>query len=43
MDRMNILEYIDFLMEEYGMSEEDAGRCADAEFNPDYNPDDYDA
>ena len=38
---MNILQYIDFLMGEYGMSEEEAGRIADLEFNPDYNADDY--
>ena len=28
--KMNILQYIDFLMDEYGMSEEDAYREADA-------------
>lgn len=30
---MNILEYIDYLMAEYGMSEEDAEREADCAFN----------
>lgn len=39
---MNILEYIDFLMNEYGMNEEEAGRIADMEYNPEYNADDYD-
>lgn len=39
--KMNILQYIDFLMDEYGMSEEEAGRIADLEFNTDYNADDY--
>ena len=39
---MNYLETIDFLMEEYGMSEENACRIADMEFNPDYSADDYD-
>lgn len=29
---MNILEYIDFLMEEYGMSESDAESVASADF-----------
>lgn len=29
---MNILEYIDFLMEEYGMSESDAEFVASADF-----------
>ena len=33
---MNILEYIDELMAE-GMSEEDAGRCADCMFNTDWD------
>lgn len=39
---MNYLEYIDYLMDEMGMSEEDACREADREFNPDYCADDYD-
>lgn len=38
----NYLEAIDYYMEEMGMSEEDACRAADADFNPDYNADDYD-
>ena len=36
---MNILEYIEELMD-HGMSEEDAGRCADIMFNLDYEPED---
>lgn len=40
---MNYLEMIDFLMDEYGLDEETACREADAQFNPDYNADDYDA
>lgn len=42
MAKMNYLETVNFYMEEYGMSEDDACRCADADFNPDYNADDYD-
>lgn len=38
---MNILERIDELMEQ-GMDEETASRIADSEFNPNYDPDDYD-
>lgn len=39
--KMNILEYIDYLMFECGYSEEEAGQMADMEFNPDYDADDY--
>lgn len=39
---MSYLEYVEFLMDEYGMSEADACRCADLEFRDDYDPDDYD-
>lgn len=38
----NYLSTIDFYMFEMGMSEEDACRAADYDFNPDYNADDYD-
>lgn len=31
--KMNILEYIEYLQNEYGMSEADAEREADAAFN----------
>lgn len=33
---MNILEYIDMLVDQ-GMSEDDAGRCADVMFNMDWD------
>lgn len=38
---MNYLETIDYYMD-MGMSEEDACRAADMEFNPNYCADDYD-
>ena len=39
---MNFLEIVEYCMEEYGMDEETACRIADAETNPNYDPDDYD-
>ena len=40
--KMNYLELVEFYMEEYGMDEESACRCADADTNPNYDADDYD-
>lgn len=40
---MNYLELVEFLMDEYGMSEDAACREADVQFNPNYDADDYDA
>lgn len=42
-ETMNYLELVELFMEEYGLDEETACRCADMETNPDYNADDYDA
>lgn len=39
---MSYLAYVEFLMDEYGMSEPDACRMADMEFRDDYDPNDYD-
>ena len=39
---MNYLELVEFLMDEFGMTEADACREADAQFNPNYDADDYD-
>ena len=41
--QMNYLELVDFLMDEYGLDEDTACREADAQLNPNYNADDYDA
>lgn len=38
---MNYLELVEFFMDEYGMDEENACRCADLELIPDYNSEDY--
>lgn len=38
---MNILEYIDYLIDECGYSEEDAERCANFMFADDYSEEDY--
>ena len=40
---MNYLELVEFLMDEYGLDEDTACREADAQTNPEYNADDYDA
>ena len=42
MENMNYLELIDYYMDEYGLDEETACRCADRDTNPDYCADDYD-
>lgn len=39
-DNMNILDYINYLVEECGYQEEDAERCADVMFNDDWDMDD---
>lgn len=39
--KMNYLERIEELMDQ-GMDEDTACRIADSEFNPNYDPDDYD-
>lgn len=36
-DNMNILDYINYLVEECGYREEDAERCADVMFNDDWD------
>ena len=38
---MSYLELVEFYMQEYKLSEEDACRCADLEMFADYNADDY--
>lgn len=37
---MTYLEYVEFLMDEYGLSEADASHVADMEFSDDYSADD---
>ena len=37
---MNILDYIDYLVEEVGMTDEEASRLADLEFNNGYSQED---
>lgn len=42
--KMNYLELIDMYMEEYGLDEDTACRCASYDLHPEtYNADDYDA
>jgi hypothetical protein len=40
--KMNYLELVEFLMDEYGLDEDTACREADAQLNPEYDADDYD-